>query len=100
MLPAVLTRVAHFQALLDAIVAEPEAAVGQLSIIGPEERHRLLEEFNSSALAPTELFHEQQTLHGLLEHWVATAPDAPAAIFEVPAILVCAVCVSHCNIPH
>ena len=74
-----------FQALLDAVVAEPEAPVGQLSIIGPEERHRLLKEFNSSALAPTELFHEQQTLHGLLEHWGAAAPDAPAAIFEVPA---------------
>ena len=75
----------RFQALLDAVVAEPEAPVGQLSIIGSEERHRLLEKFNNSALASTELFHEQQTLHGLLEHWGAAASDAPAAIFEVPA---------------
>ena len=79
----------HSQALLDAIVAEPEAPVGQLSIIGPEEHSRLLVDFNSSVLAPTELFHEQQTLHGLLEHWSAAAPDAPAAIFEVPAVLFC-----------
>ena len=78
------------QALLDSIAAEPDSPVGHLSIVGPDERSRLLEEFNSTDVPHTELFHEAQTLHGLLEHWAAATPDAPAAIFQVlPAPLRC-----------
>ena len=75
------------QALLDSIVAEPNSPIGHLSMIGPEERSRLLEEFNSTDVPHTELFHEAQTLHGLLEHWATATPNAPAAIFEVPPTL-------------
>ncbi len=71
------------QALLDSIVADPESPVGSLSIVGPEERSLLLGEFNDTGVAPTELFHEDQTIHGLLEHWAAATPNAIAAIFEV-----------------
>ena len=51
--------------------------------MGPEERTLLLTEFNSNSLAPSEPCHASQTIHGLLEHWAAATPNAPAVIYEV-----------------
>ena len=71
------------QALLDSIAADPDMAVDRLPIMGPEEHSRLLVDFNNHVLAPSEPCHAGQTIHGLLEHWAAATPDAPAVMFEV-----------------
>ena len=42
----------------------------------------LLRGFNAAVLEPTELLHPEQTLHGVLEHWAAIQPDAPALVYE------------------
>ena len=53
-------------------------------MLGPGEEQELLAAFNDHALAPSEPCHDEQTFHGLLEHWAAATPDAPAAVFEAP----------------
>ena len=77
------------QALLDSIAADPDVAVDRLGILGPHERERLLVGFNAVNLAPSELMHPGQTIHGMLEHWANAAPEAPAALYEVTLLLWC-----------
>ena len=43
----------------------------------------LLHTFNCAGLAPSELMHTEQTIHGMLEHWAVAARDAPSVVFEV-----------------
>ena len=73
------------QALLGSIVAEPDAPIDRLAIVDAEERASLLQVFNATDLAPTELLHPRQTLHGLVEHWAAATPDKIAVTFEASA---------------
>ena len=70
------------QALLTSITAEPNAPVDSLCFVTEAERSVLLHTFNATQLAPSELMHPGQTIHGMLEHWAAATPDAPAAWFE------------------
>lgn len=72
------------QALLDSIAADPDTPIGRLSMLGPGEERQLLVAFNDHALPPAPPCHAEQTIHGLLEHWAAATPDAPAAVFEAP----------------
>lgn len=65
------------------MVATPNAPVDSLSFVTDAERRVLLDTFNATGLAPSELMHAEQTIHGMLEHWAAATPDAPAASFEV-----------------
>ena len=57
--------------------------VGRLSLLQPAEVDTLLNKFNAAEVPPSELLHEQQTLHGLLEHWASATPEAPAAEYKV-----------------
>ena len=70
------------QALLGSIVSEPDAPIERLAIVDAEERTSLLQAFNATDLAPTDLLHPGQTLHGLVEHWAAATPDKTAVTFE------------------
>ena len=70
------------QALLASIAADPNAPVDSLCFVTEAERCVLLRTFNASQLAPSELMHPGQTIHGMLEHWAAATPDAPAVWFE------------------
>ena len=79
------------QALLGSIVADPDTAVERLSIVEASERSILLDTFNATDLAPGDLLHAEQTVHGLLEHWARVTPDKPAAIFEVRLPSCCAI---------
>ena len=72
-----------FQALLTSIIADPSAPIDSLCLITEGERGVLLSTFNATHLPPSELMHAQQTIHGMLEHWAAATPDAPAVRFEV-----------------
>ena len=70
------------QALLNAAVAAPDEPTDRLAFISAPEVDTLLRGFNAAVLAPTELLHPEQTLHGMLEHWAAIQPDAPALVYE------------------
>ncbi len=70
--------VSHFANLLEGIVADPEARLGDLPLMNEAERHRLLVEWNA-----TQATHPQAKLiHQLFEAQEERTPDAIAAIFE------------------
>ncbi len=73
---------ARAQALLGAAVAAPDEPTDRLAYLSGSEVDTLLRGFNSTVLAPTEVLHAEQTLHGVLEHWAASQPDAPALVYE------------------
>ena len=66
------------QALLSAAVAAPDEPTDRLAFLSAPEEDTLLRGFNAAVLAPTEVLHPEQTLHGVMEHWAAIQPDAPA----------------------
>lgn len=66
--------------------------MGGLAFLSGGERELLLRSFNDTDLAPSDLCHPEQTIHGLLEHWAAAAPDAPAVVYEVLAVAMCCLC--------
>ena len=68
---------------MTSVVAAPNAPVDGLSFVTDDERAVLLHTFNGADLASSELMHTEQTIHGMLEHWAAAAPDAPSVVFEV-----------------
>ncbi|WP_213781837.1 non-ribosomal peptide synthetase, partial [Caballeronia sp. dw_276] len=68
----------HFIRLLAAIVAEPDACVGDLAILAHDERADLLALRHGVTLDVS----EADTLHGLFEAQVARTPDAVAIEFD------------------
>ena len=68
----------HWQTLLHGIVATPQATLFQLPLLPPDERNRLLMEWN----ATTAPFSTEQGLHHLMEQQVCTCPDRVAVLFE------------------
>jgi nonribosomal peptide synthetase DhbF len=67
----------RFMRLLEAVVADPDRPIGQIDILTPEERHRLLVDYNDTAQPVP-----ATTLPSLFEHQVQRNPDATAVIFE------------------
>ena len=53
----------HFQQLLGSVAARPEAPIEQLEILTPEERRRLLIDWNSTR----RVFPREKTIHDLFE---------------------------------
>ena len=68
----------HFQVLLEAIVANPEIRVGELSLLTPWERHQLLVEWNDTQAE----YPKNKCIHKLFEEQVKRTPDAVAVVFE------------------
>ncbi|SEF24659.1 pristinamycin I synthase-3 and 4 [Amycolatopsis pretoriensis] len=71
--PAVEGFLARLERVFEAVLADPGVRVGNIDVVGPAERHRLLVEWNGTrSVLPdvtlTELFADQ----------VARTPDAPA----------------------
>ena len=66
----------HYLSLLEAAVAAPDAPLHQLEMLSAQERHILVEGFNTTAKAVTE-----RTLPALFEAQAARAPEAVAVIF-------------------
>ncbi|GAA6619991.1 amino acid adenylation domain-containing protein [Scytonema sp. NUACC26] len=66
----------HFQTLLEAIVASPQQAIGQLPILTSAER-QLLGEWNN-----THKDYPQQCVHEFFENQVKRSPNAVAVLFE------------------
>ncbi|HZI10632.1 MAG TPA: amino acid adenylation domain-containing protein, partial [Myxococcus sp.] len=70
--------VRHFQVLLEAIAAHPEAALSSLPLLTPTERQQVLRDWNSTASeVPSD-----SCFHTAFEAQVARTPEAPAVSFE------------------
>lgn len=63
--------------LIEQVLANPGTPLRKLDILGDEERHRLLDEWNDTA-APL----EKTSLPALIAQWATETPDALAVMFE------------------
>ena len=69
---------AHYEKLLESIVADPEEAIGKLGILADAERAKLLVEWNDTRAE----FPQDRCIHELFEQQVARNPEAVALDFE------------------
>ncbi len=67
----------HFNALLEAVVEDPEQPIAQLPLLSAAERHRLLVEWND-----TERICWSYCIHELFAEQVRQRPDAVAVVFD------------------
>lgn len=63
----------RWTAVLDFVLAHPEAALSKIDIISPDERAELLGKRNA-----TEAVYPEQTVASMIEECARTTPDAPA----------------------
>ncbi|WUG22350.1 amino acid adenylation domain-containing protein [Streptomyces sp. NBC_00464] len=63
--------------LLRAVVADPDLRMGEVDVLGPEERQRVLSEWNDTSVEVPGL-----TFPELFEEQVARTPHAVAVVFE------------------
>ncbi len=75
------------QELLASIVAMPDADINSVSFMPAAECELVLHKFNATEVAPSGLFHPEQTIHGLLEYWAEATPNARACVFGVRSML-------------
>ena len=76
---ATIARMAgHFHALLESVICDPAAAIGDLEILTGAERQELLVEFNDTK---TEC-PKDKCFHQLFEEQVLRTPDSVAVVFE------------------
>lgn len=68
----------QFQALLESAVENPDSPVGDLEVLGDNERRRLLVDWNDTGAD----YRRDVCLHELFEEQVERTPDAPAVIFR------------------
>ncbi len=68
----------HYETLLKGIVADPDQPIGQLPLLTPAERRRILVEWNDTA-AP---FPEKSCAHELIAQWAEKNPDGVAVRME------------------
>ncbi|HTL15688.1 MAG TPA: amino acid adenylation domain-containing protein, partial [Patescibacteria group bacterium] len=69
---------AHFTELLHSIAAHPEEPIGRLNLLRPEERRRLLIEWNRTERG----YPRDKCVHQLFEEQVERTPEAVAVEFE------------------
>jgi amino acid adenylation domain-containing protein len=68
----------HFHALLESVIRNPAAAIGDLEILTGAERQQLLVEFNNTQTD----YPKDKCLHQLFEEQVQRTPDNVAVVFE------------------
>ena len=68
----------YFRRLLKAMVADERQAVDRLAILQGEERHRILYEWNDTAVK----YPSDKSVHELFEEQVTRTPEATAVVFE------------------
>ncbi len=74
--PTVESMGSRFELLLDRIVTDPNARIGDIPLLTEPERHQLLVEWNDTR----EPFPEDSCIHELFERQVERTPDAVAVI--------------------
>ncbi|MGK8893959.1 non-ribosomal peptide synthase/polyketide synthase [Burkholderia gladioli] len=70
----------RFVRLLDAVLAQPSRRVGELPLMEREERRRVLEDWNATAVEPRDA--GEPALHLRIEQQAARTPEATALVFE------------------
>jgi amino acid adenylation domain-containing protein len=68
----------HWQILLTGIIAQPEKKISDLPLLVPEEKHKLLVEWNNTAKD----YPSDKTIHQLFEEQVERVPNNIAVLFE------------------
>ena len=68
----------HYRTVLEAIAANPEQRISQLPILTAEEKHQVLQGWNSR----TAMYPREKTLAALFEEQVARTPNATAIVFN------------------
>jgi amino acid adenylation domain-containing protein len=68
----------HYRALLEGIVANPYARIGELPLLGDAERRQLLVEWNDTAAD----YPKDKCLHELFTEQAGKTPDAVAVVYE------------------
>ncbi|WP_276373759.1 amino acid adenylation domain-containing protein [Archangium gephyra] len=68
----------HFQVLLEGIVANPDAPLASLPLLNPEERQRLLVEWNSTSTS----YPADSSIHSLFSLQASLHPDSLALEFD------------------
>ena len=71
----------RLERLFETFAQRPDLVIGQLDLLGPDERRQILEDWNATA-TPVPL----ATLPELFEQQVATTPDAIALVLEDTAL--------------
>ena len=72
----------HLKTLLEGIVADPHARIGELPLLGEAERHRILVEWNATAAD----YPDDKCLHEVFGKQAAKTPDAIALVYEASAL--------------
>ncbi len=75
--PTVGRMAAHFQTLLERLVADPDTRISELDLLGEDERRRLLDETNATATP----YSADSCAHQLFEAQADATPDATALVF-------------------
>jgi amino acid adenylation domain-containing protein len=76
---ATIARMAgHYHALLESVIRDPAAAIGDLEILTGAERQQLLVGFNNTRTD----YPKDRCLHELFEEQVQRTPDRVAVVFE------------------
>jgi amino acid adenylation domain-containing protein len=75
--PTAARLVQGFNRVLDAMIADPESRLADLTLVSPAEAHQVLAEWNDTAAE-----YPAGTLHGLIAARAAQTPEALAAAFE------------------
>ncbi|MCB0198176.1 MAG: AMP-binding protein, partial [Anaerolineae bacterium] len=70
--------VGHYCTLLKSIVAAPDQAIADLSLLTVAERHQILVEWNDTKLE----YPQDECIHHLFEAQVQRTPEAVAVVFE------------------
>ncbi len=68
----------HFLKTVDTFIDNPERPVREVDLSSPEEKHRVLVEFNQTRAS----YPETATVHQLFEEQAARTPNATAVSFE------------------
>ena len=68
----------HYERLLESVVEEADRPIWQLPMLGEEERHRLLVEWNDTGMA----YPRDQTVHGLFSAQARRTPESVALIYQ------------------
>lgn len=68
----------HFRVLMGRMMENPEGKIAELSLLSPEEQHRIVCEWNRTEAA----FSNRECLHYLVEDQVRRTPLATAVVFE------------------
>ncbi|WP_264312050.1 non-ribosomal peptide synthase/polyketide synthase [Pseudomonas putida] len=74
---AIARLAAYFANVLQALVADAEAVVGELPMLGLQEQQLMVEGWNDTQAA----YPDERSIHSLIEAQVFATPDAPALVF-------------------